>query len=185
MSMRSESLGGEAMNDPSRQLAPNGVIRGGVRALRKIVAFLPTLLRLLVGGLLMMSGWTWLTRPDPVAYVADAVNTAIDGGQFGAFGFYQPFLRAVVVPNFAVFATLLGWGELLSGISIGFGLATRVGAGVIIFHFVNYGLLGGPIGLLAHGILIALVAIPVFFNSSRRFGIDRWLHARWPNARIW
>ncbi len=156
-----------------------------MRALKAIVAFLPTLLRLLLGVMLMMSGWTWLHRPDPVAYVADAVNTALDGGEFGAFGFYKPFLRAVVVPNFGVFATLLGLGELLSGVSIGFGVATRVGAGVIMFHFVNYGLLGGPIGMLSHSIMIALVAIPVVFNSSRRFGIDRWLYARWPNAKIW
>ena len=84
-----------------------------------------------------------------------------------------------------MFASLLGWGELLSGVSIGFGIATRVGAGVITFHFVNYGLLGGPIGMLSHGILIALVAIPVVFHSARRFGIDRWLYARWPRARIW
>ncbi len=154
-----------------------------MRVLKVIVAFLPTLLRLLLGVMLMMSGWMWLHRPDPVAYVADAVNTALEGGH--TFGFYEPFVRAVVVPNFAVFASLLGWGELLSGVSIGFGVATRVGAGVITFHFVNYGLLGGPIGMLAHSILIALVAIPVAFHSARRFGIDRWLYARWPRARIW
>ena len=154
-----------------------------MRVLKAIVAFLPTLLRVLFGMMLIMSGWTWLTRPDPVAYVADAVNTAIDGRYM--FGFYESFVRAVVIPNFAVFATLLGLGELLSGISIGFGLATRVGAGVIIFHFLNYGLLGGPTGMLSHGILITLVLIPVVFNSGRRFGIDRWLYARWPNAKIW
>ncbi len=51
-----------------------------MRVLKVIVAFLPTLLRLLLGVMLMMSGWTWLHRPDPVAYVADAVNLALDGG---------------------------------------------------------------------------------------------------------
>ena len=154
-----------------------------MRVLKAIVAFLPTLLRLLLGVMLMMSGWTWLHRPDPGAYLADAVNSALEGGL--PFGFYEPFLRAVVIPNLGVFASLLGWGEFLSGVSIGFGVATRVGAGVITFHFVNYGLLGGPIGVLAHGILIALVSIPVVFHSARRFGIDRWLHARWPRAGIW
>ena len=82
-------------------------------------------------------------------------------------------------------ASLVGWGEFLSGVSIGLGVATRVGAGVITFHFVNYGLLGGPIGLLSHGILIALVSIPVVFHSARRLGVDRWLHTRWPRAGIW
>lgn len=154
-----------------------------MRVLKAIVAFLPTLLRLLLGVMLMMSGWTWLHRPDAAAYLADAINPSLEVGR--TFGFYEPFLRAVVVPNFAVLASLVGWGELLSGVSIGFGVATRVGAGVITFQFVNYGLLGGPIGMLSHGILIALVAIPVVFHSARRFGIDRWLYARWPRARIW
>ncbi len=76
-------------------------------------------------------------------------------------------------------------GELLSGLSIGLGLANRVGAGVIAFQFLNYGLLGGPAGMLSHGIMTALVAIPVIFHSSRQFGIDKWLFARWPHARIW
>ncbi len=154
-----------------------------MRVLRSIVAFLPTLLRLLFGWMLVSTGWTWLHRPDAGAYLADIINPAMETGM--TFGFYQPFLRAVVVPNFGLFAALVGWGELLSGLSIGLGIATRLGAGVIAFQFVNYGLMGGPTGVLSHGIMIALLAIPVGFHSARRFGIDRWLYARWPRARIW
>lgn len=112
-----------------------------------------------------------------------STNTALEEGH--AFGFYQPFLRAVVVPNFGAIASLVGWGELMSGLSIGLGVATRLGAGVITFQFLNYGLLSGVPSLISHGILIALVSIPVIFHSARRFGIDRWLHARWPRAGIW
>ena len=124
------------------------------RALRVIAGFLPTVLRVLFGLLLISSGWTWLHRPDPAAYLASAVEPALETGR--PFGFYEPFLRAVVAPHLGVFAGLVGWGELLSGVSLTLGLATRLGAAVIAFQFLNYGLLGGPSSLLAHAIMIAI-----------------------------
>ena len=165
----------EGVSEPSRRFS--------VRVLKSILSFLPTVVRLLFGVMLISSGWTWLHRPDAAGFLAEAINLGLDKGH--TFGIYQPFLRNVVVPNLGLFAALVGWGELLSGLSIGFGIANRVGAGVIAFQFLNYGLLGGTMGMLSHGIMTALVAIPVIFHSSRRFGIDRWLHARWPRARIW
>lgn len=50
---------------------------------------------------------------------------------------------------------------------------------------MDYGLLGGPIALLSHAIMIALVGVTVYWESGRRFGIDRWLHERWPALPIW
>ncbi len=154
-----------------------------VSALKAIVGFLPTLLRLLLGVLFIFGGWTWLNRPDPGAYLAEAINTGLEAGRM--FGFYEAFLRAIVVPNFGLFAALVGLGELLVGISIGLGAATRLGAAGVAFLFLNYGLLGGVSGLIAHAIQLAVVLIPVALNSGRRFGVDRWLYERWPNARIW
>ena len=153
-----------------------------MRALKAVVAFLPTVLRLLFGMMLISSGWTWLNRPDAAGFLAEAINSGLESGH--SFGFYRPFLLTVVTPNLGLFATLVGWGELMSGLSIGFGFATRIGASVIAFQFLNYGLLGGPMGMLSHGVMIALVAIPVIFHSSRRFGIDKWLFAQWPQARL-
>ncbi len=150
---------------------------------KAIVAFLPTVLRLLFGVMLLFSGWTGLHRPDLAGWLAEQINKALAAGT--PFGFYQGFLRAVVVPHFGLFAALVTVGEFLSGLSILFGAGHRLGAAVITFQFVNYGLLGGPTGMLSHGIMIALVIIPVFFHSARRFGVDRWLYARWPTARIW
>ncbi len=65
------------------------------------------------------------------------------------------------------------------------GAASRLGAAVIAFHFINYGLMGGYFSLAVHGILIAMVAATVYWRSGRQFGLDRWLYRRWPNARIW
>ncbi len=154
-----------------------------VRGLRALAAVLPTLLRILLGVMFIYSGWSWLNRPNPAAYLADAINPSLEAGRM--FGFYEAFLRTLVVPNFDLFAALVGFGELMVGISIGFGAATRLGAAGVAFLFLNYGLLGGTGSLISHAIQLAVVLIPVAFNSGRRFGVDRWLYERWPGARIW
>lgn len=159
------------------------VLKTAMHGLKVAVAFLPTVLRILLGVMFMSSGWRWLHGTDPAAILAEAINPALEAGRM--FEFYESFLRALVVPNFGVFAALVGFGELMVGISIGFGAATRLGAAGVAFLFLNYGLLGGVSGLIAHGIQLAVVLIPVVFHSGRRFGVDRWLYANWPAARIW
>ena len=136
-----------------------------------------------MGALLIMSGGTWLTRPDVATYLSDAIHLGLETEP--SFGFYRPFLEGAVLPNASLFALLVGLGELLSGVSLFFGLASRLGATVIAFQFLNYGLMGGPIGLLSHAIMIALVGITVVWKSGRLYGADRWLHARWPAVPIW
>jgi uncharacterized membrane protein YphA (DoxX/SURF4 family) len=44
------------------------------------------------------------------------------------FGFFRPFLESVVLPNKLLFAYLVAWGELLIGITLILGLATRYAA---------------------------------------------------------
>lgn len=159
--------------------------RGSViaRAVTSVVRALPTFVRVLMGALLILSGWIWLTRANRGSYLADFLALAMDAG--GTIGVYRPFLEVVVVPNVGLFALLVGLGEFLSGFSLFFGAASRLGAAVISFQFVNYGLMGGSFSILAHGILIALLATTVYWSSGRRFGVDRWLYRRWPKARIW
>ena len=154
-----------------------------MRVLKAVVAFLPTLLRLLLGVMFLMSGWTWFHHPEADPRLGHAVNDAIESGR--VFAFYAPFLRSVVLPNLGVFTALVGFGEMMCGISIGFGAATRLGAAGVAFLFLNYGLLNGWGSMLSHAMQMAVVLIPVVFNSGRRFGVDRWLHERWPDARIW
>ncbi len=45
-----------------------------------------------------------------------------------SFGFYRPFIESVVLPNKALFAALVAWGELAVGIAMIAGLATRYAA---------------------------------------------------------
>ncbi len=145
--------------------------------------FAPTALRLLLAFMLTNNGWRWLHRPDGVAYLTDAVTTLLDRGQ--TVGVYRPFLTDVVLPNAEVFAFLVSWGEFLSGLSLALGLASRLGAAVAAFQFLNYGLMGGFLSVFFHGILIAMLAVTVIGKSGRKFGIDRWLHARRQIPFLW
>jgi thiosulfate dehydrogenase [quinone] large subunit len=45
-----------------------------------------------------------------------------------SFGFYQSFIDNVVLPNKALFASLVTWGELAIGMAMLLGLATRYAA---------------------------------------------------------
>jgi thiosulfate dehydrogenase [quinone] large subunit len=45
-----------------------------------------------------------------------------------SFSFYRPFVEGVVLPNSTFFANLVAWGELLVGLGLVFGLATRYAA---------------------------------------------------------
>ena len=139
-------------------------------------------LRLLIGIVLIMSGWTWLDRPEPATYLLDAFNHASERGS--TFAIYEVFLNGVARPNASLFAMLVGLGELFSGLSLLFGIGARVGGAVIAFQFLNYGLMGGPTGLLSHFTMILLVVLSISFQSSRRFGLDRWAHKKWPTWKL-
>ncbi|MEE9207489.1 MAG: DoxX family protein [Gemmatimonadota bacterium] len=155
-----------------------------LKVLRSIIGALPTVLRLLLGFILLSNGWRWLHRPDAGAYLTENIQLILDRG--GSVAVYRPFLTGVVLPNVGLFAWLVSWGEFLSGVSLFFGLASRVGAAVAAFLFLNYGLMGGPgMSFQVHGILILILFVTVKWQSGRRFGGDRFLHRRWPSIKVW
>lgn len=150
---------------------------------KRILSFLPTLVRLLLGIMLTGGGWTWLHRSEVSLYLADALEQMLERG--APLPWYATFLESVVLPNVALFAFLVSWGEFLSGLSLLLGAASRVGALVVAFLFLNYGLMGGYVSLATHGILIGFAGLTIYWQSGRKFGVDRWLYRRWPNAKIW
>ena len=154
-----------------------------VRVFHGFLTVLLTLLRTLMGFVLVTAGFTWLTREDPGGNLATQLSRQLDSGM--TIAFYAPFLKSVVLPNVNVFAWLVGMGELLAGISLFLGLAHRLGAAGAIFLFVNYGLMGGPNGLLSHGMSSLIVLAPVLWLTGRKFGLDRWTYRKWPKAKIW
>jgi thiosulfate dehydrogenase (quinone) large subunit len=56
---------------------------------------------------------------------ADGMEGFINGNLENSFGLIRPFLESVVLPNKAVFAIMVSWGELFIGLALIVGLATR------------------------------------------------------------
>jgi len=55
-----------------------------------------------------------------------------------SFGFYQSFIDNVVLPNKALIASLVTWGELAIGVAMLLGLATRYAAVAGAFLVLNF-----------------------------------------------
>ena len=55
-----------------------------------------------------------------------------------AYPWYKPFIQGVVLPHLSLFATLIIAGELVAGITLLLGIATRAGAIVAIVLNCNY-----------------------------------------------
>ncbi|MCE7995126.1 MAG: hypothetical protein HEP71_24315 [Roseivirga sp.] len=134
-------------------------------------------LMIVLGIMWAVSGWFGVTRDDPSVQLEAALQQAIE--QSRTIGFYKPFLTGVVLPNKAIFASLVGWGELLIGISFLSGTLVRLSTWAGVFMLLNYGLMNGA--LLQHLILVALM-LSVFLSSpSRIYGFDRMMHRKWPS----
>ena len=59
---------------------------------------------------------------------ADGMEGFLTGRLESSFSFYRPFIEVVVLPNKALFAALVAWGELAIGVALVVGLATRYAA---------------------------------------------------------
>lgn len=111
-------------------------------------------------------------------------------GQDQTFGFYQPFLEHVVIPHAGVFAIMTAWGELLLGVALVLGLATRLSASFVVLMMLSYYLAKGavPISPL-NDILMILCMLPLIAAPGGRVGgVDGWLARRgpaWASRWIW
>jgi len=111
-------------------------------------------------------------------------NVALEQG----YPFYQTFLRGTVLPNVEAFAPLIAGGELLVGIALVLGLATRFAAAGALFLLLNY--------LLAKGALpwqpssndgaFAMISVALLVGAAgRTLGLDVLLAERWPRSPLW
>ena len=69
---------------------------------------------------------------------ADGLEGFVNGRLEGSYGIIRPFLESVVLPNKAIFAIMVSWGELLIGLALIVGLATRyasVAGAVMVMAF--------------------------------------------------
>jgi thiosulfate dehydrogenase [quinone] large subunit len=119
-------------------------------------------LRIYTGLFWLNHGWgkvtdaNWAASGGPMATM---VSKMAQGGN----GAYHDFLTGTVLPNSAVFAHLVAWGETLTGVSLLVGLLTPLGAGGGVFLALNY-LVAKGVDLDAAFGMDALAAVLSFAN---------------------
>ena len=102
--------------------------------------------------------------------------------------FYQTFIRGVVLPHTSAVAGLVMSGELLTGLSLLAGAATRAGCLGAMFLTLNYMFSKGawfwwPSSNDAAFFFIALTL--ALGSAGRVFGVDQYLARRWPAVPAW
>lgn len=102
--------------------------------------------------------------------------------------FYQAFIRSVVVPRASSFAALVMYGELLTGLSLVAGAATRVGGVGAMFLALNYMFSKGawPWWPSSNDTAFFLIALTlVLGRAGRVVGVDQYLARKWPAVPAW
>lgn len=117
---------------------------------------------------------------------ADGMNGFLTSRLESSFSFYRPFIEVVVLPNGAVFATMIAWGELLIGLALVVGLATRYAAVAGAVLVTNFWFAKGESILAGSNhdfiwlvIFIVLASVP----AGRVAGLDDGLSDRMPFLR--
>jgi thiosulfate dehydrogenase [quinone] large subunit len=139
-------------------------------------------LRIFTGVAWLSHGIGKLTNPKwalPGGSFEGIVND-INGGTSGA---YHDFVTGIVLPHAALFATLVAWGETLTGVALVLGLFTRFGGAVGTFLALNY---WAAMGAFAHWTSIgglemvhaALSFVNVLLPTGLVAGLDGVIAAR-------
>ena len=112
---------------------------------------------------------------------ADGLTGFVTSNLENSFGFFQPFLEDVVLPNAGVFAFLVAWGEFLAGIALVLGLATRyaaVGGALMVAAFWFTKGQGFFAAQNHDSIWFVIFIVLAGVHAGRVFGIDARLGAR-------
>ena len=82
--------------------------------------------RILVGATWLIHGYGKVTDPQWALPNGNCYQF-VTGMTAHTEGFYHDFVTSFVLPNITVFATLVAWGETLTGVSLVLGLLSRIG----------------------------------------------------------
>ncbi|MDQ3744390.1 MAG: DoxX family protein [Acidobacteriota bacterium] len=155
-------------------------------AFRYVPRALLVILRVHLGVILLVTNLGKLTRDAP--FSAEMLAFLQGYAMRNASGAYQQFLQQLVIPHATLFSYLIMAGELVAGLSLLTGTATRLGAAVAMFLFLNYMLAKGrlfwsPDSEDAAVFFSALVLL--LGAAGRVWGLDAYLARRWPRAPFW
>ncbi len=94
----------------------------------------------------------------------------------------------MVLPNAGLFTVLITLGEVLAGLALLSGTATRLAAGVAVFMLLNYALAKGawPWFPSSNDFAFLFMSLVVLLGAAgRAFGVDYYLAKRWPSVPLW
>ena len=144
-------------------------------------------LRVYLGVILLVAGWGKLWREGGFApRLAGMVERNISNE--ATHGFYQGFLEGLVLPNAGLFAALVVTGEVLGGLALLTGTATRLAAGGVMFMMLNFMFLKGRWFWMSssNDAAFFFIALIVMLGAAgRAFGVDYYLAKRWPKVKLW
>lgn len=142
------------------------------------------LLRVYLGAIFLVAGVPKL-RQD---FTPHLVRFLEEVGLVQGHRFYQEFIRAVVLPNAMLFASVVGWGESLVGLLLVLGLCTRLAAVGALLLVVNYMLAKGAWlwNPSSNDAAFTLISIALLIGAAgRTLGVDTVLARRWPRSPLW
>ena len=145
---------------------------------RALLAFL----RIYLGVILFITVLGKLTRDNPFA--TEMLGFLNGVARRGALSWYTDFVQQIVIPHATLFSYLVMTGELVAAISLLTGTATRIGALVAMFLFLNYMLAKARMFWSpdSEDAAVFFIALVVFLGRAGRvWGIDGFLARRWPN----
>ncbi|HEX6535739.1 MAG TPA: DoxX family protein [Gemmatimonadaceae bacterium] len=155
------------------------------------------LLRMVVGVWFVKSlftkltiGLAWGALPLPMAtprWVAVMPKLLARYAADNPIDWYRSFLLDTVIPHSHLFAHLTALGETAIGLSLLFGIVTRLGAFFGGIQVIFYGLAvqhmsSGQQGF--HVMLLSMMIAFFFARAGRYWGIDGWLIDRHPRS-LW
>lgn len=136
------------------------------------------LLRVYAGLVFALHGWDKVRRGDGFA---DGLTGFLQSHADQAYVFYWAFVESAVLPQAALFAGLVAWGELLMGLALILGVATRFAALGGVFLMLNFWFAKGASFFSAtnyDAVWLMIFIVLAFTPAGQIAGLDRALARR-------
>ena len=154
-----------------------GLLKGRMEDYSSPLAALPV--RLFCGYFFLKYGLEKATG----GFGGAALRRTLDEWAAGTpYAFYRPFLLHVAMPYSSVFASLVTVGEIVVGVTLLLGIATRLGSLLGLFLCLNFmSAMGTPLLSVEHPIFFAIMLLTVYASAAgRALGFDQILKGRLP-----
>jgi uncharacterized membrane protein YphA (DoxX/SURF4 family) len=153
-------------------------------------AFWLALVRILTGAIWIAHGVSKFTDAAAFMPPSGAMSGFLQKALTTSTGGYHTFLMSTVIPNINLFAELVRLGEVLVGVSLILGAATRLGGLVGVVLAVNYMLAKGDVltSVTLQGLdftILVLSAVHLVLPTGRSLGVDAlFIRSRRPPAPL-